>query len=117
MRVCLAFHARNEFLDEPKCVERGIISTFQRAVARLQTLKPREMRTEKLTSVELTRGHSLLRKFRGVCHLRAPEMNTGTSQAFHKKSETDRFFFVRANYFFIFRDPKSWIFLKIIDFH
>ena len=59
LRDCLAFHAQSEFLDEPKCVERGIISTFQRAVARLQTLKPREIRIEKLTSVKLIREHSL----------------------------------------------------------
>ena len=60
MRVCLAFHAQSEFLDEPKCVERGITPTFQRAAARLQTREPREMRTEKLTSVKLILNHSLL---------------------------------------------------------
>ena len=59
LRVCLAFHAQSEFLDEPKCVERAIISTFQRAAARLQTRKPREMRTEKLKSDKLILGHSL----------------------------------------------------------
>ena len=59
MRVCLAFHAQSEFLDEPKCVERGITHTFQRAAARLQTREPREMRTEKLTSVKLILNHSL----------------------------------------------------------
>ena len=34
-------------------------STFQRAAARLQTRKPREMRTQKLLSVELILTHSL----------------------------------------------------------
>ena len=60
MRVCLAFHAQSEFLDEPKCVERAIISTFQRAAARLQSRKPREIRTEKLKSDKLILGHSLV---------------------------------------------------------
>ena len=59
LRVCLAFHAQIEFLDEPKCVERGITPTFQHAAARLQTRKPREMRTEKLRSGKLILGHSL----------------------------------------------------------
>ena len=59
LRVCLAFHAQSDFLDEPKCVERAIAPTFQRTAARLQTRKPREMRTEKLTSVKLIREHSL----------------------------------------------------------
>ena len=59
MRVCLAFRAQSEFLDEPGFVERAITSTFERVAAGLQTRKPREMRTEKLTSVELTRRHSL----------------------------------------------------------
>ena len=59
MRVCLAFRAQSEFLDEPGCVERAIAPTFQRVAARLQTRKPRETRTEKLTSVELIREHSL----------------------------------------------------------
>ena len=63
VRVCLAFHAQSEFLDEPKCVERGITHTFQRAAARLQTREPREMRTEKLTSVKLILGHSLIYSF------------------------------------------------------
>ena len=63
-RVCLAFHAQSEFLGEPKCVERAIISTFQRAVARLQTLKPREMRTEKLKSGNLIMRHTLVQQKR-----------------------------------------------------
>ena len=37
LRVCLAFHTQTDFLDKPKCVERGITPTFQRAVTRLQT--------------------------------------------------------------------------------
>ena len=63
MRVCLAFRAQSDFLDKSKCVERAIASTFQRAAARLQTRKAREMRTENLTSVELTREHSLYAVF------------------------------------------------------
>ena len=59
LRVCLAFHAHSEFLGDPKCVERAIISTFQRVGARLQTRKPHEMRTEKLASGKLIREHSL----------------------------------------------------------
>ena len=62
LRVCLAFHAQSEFLDEPKCVERAIISTFQRAAARLQTRKPREMRTKKLQGGSLILAHSLIAK-------------------------------------------------------
>ena len=61
MRVCLAFRAQSEFLDEPGFVERVITSSFERGAARLQTRKPREMRTEKLTSVELILRHSLRR--------------------------------------------------------
>ena len=59
MRVCLAFRAQSEFLDEPGCVERAITPTFERVAARLQTRKPREMRTENLTSGKLIREHSL----------------------------------------------------------
>ena len=42
---------QTEFLDESKCVERAIASTFKRTAARFQTRKPREMRTEKRMSV------------------------------------------------------------------
>ena len=51
--------AQTDFFDEPKCVERAITSTFQRAAARLQTRKPREIRTEKLRSGKLILFHSL----------------------------------------------------------
>ena len=60
LRVCLAFHVQTEFLDEPKCVERAIISTFQRAVARLQTRKPHEMRCQNLRCAQLILEHSLV---------------------------------------------------------
>ena len=59
LRVCLACYAQSEFFDKPKCVERGIIPTFQRATPRLQTRKLRETRTDKLASGKLILGHSL----------------------------------------------------------
>ena len=59
LRVWLVFRAQSDFRDEPGCVERAMASTLECVAARLLTRKPRETRTEKLTSGKLILGHSL----------------------------------------------------------